>query len=77
MMGITTEDYTAVDILYGSVKITEPAIIELIQSKSMQRLKGVLQYGISAFLGKTAKITRFEHSIGAMLLVRRLGKLRM
>lgn len=39
----------------------------------MQRLQGVLQHGISGLIGVTKPITRFDHSVGAMLLVRRLN----
>ena len=39
----------------------------------MQRLRGVLQHGITALIGITQPVTRFDHSVGVMLLVRRLG----
>jgi uncharacterized protein len=39
----------------------------------MQRLRGVLQHGISGLLGVTRPTSRFEHSIGVMILVSRLG----
>jgi HD superfamily phosphohydrolase len=61
------------DVVYGSVPITEPILLQLMQSAAMQRLKGVLQHGISGLIGITQPISRFEHSLGAMLLVRRLG----
>ncbi|MCZ7668222.1 MAG: HD domain-containing protein [Chloroflexi bacterium] len=60
------------DAVYGSVLISEPVLVELIASAAMQRLQGVLQHGISALIGLTQPITRFDHSVGAMLLVRRL-----
>ncbi|SDM58018.1 HD domain-containing protein [Siphonobacter aquaeclarae] len=58
------------DFVYGHADIDEPVLIELINTAAMQRLKGVLQHGITAFLGITRPITRFEHSVGAMLLAR-------
>lgn len=61
------------DSIYGTVEITEPVLLDLMQSSAMQRLNGVLQHGITALLGITPPFSRFEHSIGAMLLVRRLG----
>lgn len=61
------------DPIYGSVQIEEPVLKSLITSGAMQRLKGVLQHGISGLIGITAPCTRFEHSVGVMLLVRRLG----
>ncbi len=62
-----------VDSVYGEVTITEPVLQELMASAAMTRLQGVLQHGISALIGITQPVTRFEHSVGVMLLVRRLG----
>jgi HD superfamily phosphohydrolase len=39
----------------------------------MQRLQGVLQHGVSALVGVTRPTSRYEHSIGVMLLVERYG----
>lgn len=61
------------DSIYGSVEIHEPVLQELMASKAMQRLKGVSQHGITALIGITPPFSRFDHSMGAMLLVRRLG----
>ncbi|MFZ0543860.1 MAG: HD domain-containing protein [Candidatus Promineifilaceae bacterium] len=61
------------DMIYGTVQIEEPVILAVMDSAAMWRLDGVLQHGISGLIGLTPPITRREHSIGAMLLVRRLG----
>ncbi|MEM7119334.1 MAG: HD domain-containing protein [Chloroflexota bacterium] len=61
------------DDIYGSVTITEPVLLDLLASRAVQRLHGVMQHGITGIIGLTAPVTRFEHSVGAMLLVRRLG----
>ena len=61
------------DSIYGGSTITEPVLLELLASPAMQRLKGVMQHGITGLIGVTTPISRFEHSVGAMLLVRRLG----
>lgn len=61
------------DEIYGRCQITTAVLLELLESKAMQRLKGVRQHGISGLIGVTAPISRFEHSVGAMLLVERLG----
>lgn len=61
------------DPIYGNVTIDEPILQALIQSQAVQRLHHVLQHGITGLIGLTEPITRFEHSLGAMLLVRRLG----
>ncbi|WP_420642286.1 HD domain-containing protein [Candidatus Leptofilum sp.] len=61
------------DPIYGSATITEPVLQALIQSEAVQRLQGVLQHGITGLIGLTEPISRFDHSLGAVLLVRRLG----
>jgi HD superfamily phosphohydrolase len=61
------------DALYGKVEFTEALLLDLIASDAMQRLKGISQHGITALLGITPQFSRFDHSIGTMLLVRRLG----
>lgn len=61
------------DDVYGSVEITEPVLLDLMASAAMQRLRGVMQHGITGLIGLTASVSRFEHSVGAMLLVRRMG----
>ncbi|MBK9053398.1 MAG: HD domain-containing protein [Chloroflexi bacterium] len=62
-----------IDSVYGSVTIDEPVLLALMDSAAVQRLKGVLQHGISGLIGITSPTSRFDHSVGAMLLVRRLG----
>jgi HD superfamily phosphohydrolase len=61
------------DSVYGAVEIHEQILIDLMQARAVQRLNGVLQHGITALIGLTRPVTRFEHSIGVMLLVQRCG----
>jgi HD superfamily phosphohydrolase len=61
------------DRIYGSVDLDEPVLIDLIDTAAMRRLRGVLQHGVTALLGITQPVSRYEHSLGVMLLVRRLG----
>ncbi len=61
------------DRIHGPETIDEPVLIDVIGSAAMQRLKGVLQHGISALIGITTPVSRYEHSLGVMLIVRRLG----
>ncbi len=61
------------DRIYGYAQINEPVLSDLMQTTAVQRLQDVLQHGISALLGITCPVSRFEHSMGVMLLVRRLG----
>ncbi|NIP72740.1 MAG: HD domain-containing protein [Gammaproteobacteria bacterium] len=62
-----------VDAIYGTVEIAEPALLDLMKTDAVGRLKGVSQHGITSHLGITPPFSRFEHSVGAMLLVRQLG----
>jgi HD superfamily phosphohydrolase len=61
------------DEVYGRVLIEDPAILELMNSAAILRLQGVLQHGITGLIGITRETTRFEHSVGTMLLVQKMG----
>ncbi|KAF7558569.1 hypothetical protein G7046_g5589 [Stylonectria norvegica] len=62
------------DQIYGSHTISEPILVDLLRSPAMQRLTGVGQHGITGLLGMTpTRVTRFEHSVGAFILVRKVG----
>ncbi len=61
-----------VDRVYGEHYIDEPAIRELISSAPMQRLKGLTQYGLPHRFYPVWGFSRFEHSVGVMLLLRSL-----
>ncbi len=61
------------DQLYGTSSIQSPVIIELIRSAPMQRLKKISQYGLPPEYYHLKSFSRFEHSIGVMLLLRKFG----
>ncbi len=61
------------DRIYGKAKITLPVIVELIKSKPIQRLKGICQFGVPDELYNQKNYNRFEHSIGVMILLKKLG----
>src|SRR5436305_11148738 len=61
------------DPIYGRERVDEPVLLDLLASAALGRLRGVLQHGVTALLGITQPITRYEHSVGVMLLVRRVG----
>lgn len=61
------------DQLYGTVTVEEAVLVDLLACRAVQRLDKVLQHGITGLIGVTRPATRLEHSIGVMLLVRRLG----
>lgn len=60
------------DYIYGEFEI-ERILEELINTKEIQRLKGVYQGGVSVLVNKKWNVTRYEHSIGTMLLIRILN----
>jgi len=60
------------DPIYGTAEINEPVLLDLLKTRTLQRLQGILQHGISGLVGVTSATTRLEHSLGTMLLVRRL-----
>lgn len=61
------------DRVYGAVEINGPGVLALIGSPTFQRLKGIKQAGPSAFAYPFKTVTRYEHSLGVFLLLRRLG----
>lgn len=61
------------DRIYGKVRIDSPVLIELIKSKPLQRLKKIAQYGIPDEFYYRPGFSRYEHSIGVMLLLKQLG----
>lgn len=61
------------DRVYGTFEVVEPVLIELIESPSLQRLKEINQLGLPDRLLQKAGFTRFEHSVGTMQLLNRLG----
>jgi hypothetical protein len=61
------------DRVYGDVAIDEPRILDLVGCPTFQRLKGIRQAGPSALAFPFKNVTRYEHSLGVFLLLRRLG----
>ncbi|MFL0491468.1 hypothetical protein CN931_04635 [Bacillus sp. AFS054943] len=60
------------DVLYGEFEVDQ-VLEELIVSKPVQRLKGIHQNGASYLMNEKWNVTRFDHSVGAMLLIKKLG----
>lgn len=59
------------DKVYGKQEIKDELIINLINSKEMQRLKGINQYGTWGLWNQKYNTTRFEHSLGVYFLLKR------
>lgn len=63
------------DKIYGSFQV-ESDIKQIIESSSLQRLKDISQFGIPAeyyHMNQEQCYSRFEHSVGVMLLLRYLN----
>jgi hypothetical protein len=61
------------DRIYGNFEIESPVLVELVNSVAIQRLKGINQLGVPQEFYPFKGFSRFEHSIGVMLLLRMLG----
>lgn len=66
------------DKVYGPTKIKEKILIDLMKTKTMQRLKKINQGGPAIFLDpkhewSKYKTTRFEHSVGVTILLKKLN----
>ncbi|GER83554.1 hypothetical protein KTAU_21910 [Thermogemmatispora aurantia] len=61
------------DPLLGEQRLSEPVLLAVLGSAALQRLKGVHQAGASYLVREGRDTTRYEHSVGVMLLIRLLG----
>ncbi len=59
------------DRIYGSTEVENPVILELISSPEIQRLKDISQLGVPDEFYHFRGFSRYEHSIGVFLLLRR------
>ncbi len=58
--------------IYGTFTITEPELIALLESPTVQRMKKIHQYGVTRYR-VDFPYTRYDHSIGVMVLLRKFG----
>ncbi|QEC49575.1 HD domain-containing protein [Baekduia soli] len=61
------------DALHGAADVREPVLRALLGTAALQRLAGVHQAGAVWLVRPGRDVTRLQHSVGTMLLVRRLG----
>lgn len=61
------------DKIYGKIKITEPVLLRLLKSPSVLRLKNISQFGIPDKYYHFKNYSRYEHSVGVMILLKELG----
>jgi HD superfamily phosphohydrolase len=70
---------TLTDLIFGVVEITEPVILDIINSDELKRLERIDQAGYPPLWAKPAVVkdhyhySRLAHSIGVFLLLRRFG----
>jgi HD superfamily phosphohydrolase len=62
-------DPVIIHTIYGTDTITEPVLIELLNSKAVGRLQRIHQYGVLT----DQDYTRYQHSVGVLYLLRRYG----
>ena len=61
------------DKIYGKEEINENILIDLINSNEIQRLKNVSQLGMPEEYFSKKGFSRYEHSLGVLILLRKLG----
>jgi len=61
------------DNVYGKYLIKEKILIDLINTKSIQRLKKVRQQGLPKEWHHGVEFSRYGHSVGVMILLSRFG----
>ena len=62
-----------IETIYGTITITEPVLIELLNSQAMARLKLINQYGIRKVIKPEEEYTRYQHSVAVLYLLRHFG----
>ena len=59
--------------IFGATTITEPVLLDLLQSKAVLRMKHLDQGGVSRYVQHKKLFTRYDHSLGVFYLVRFYG----
>lgn len=59
--------------LYGDFKVTEPILIDLLNSKAVLRMKKLKQFGILHYAKDFGVYNRYIHSVGVFVLIRKYG----
>jgi len=61
------------DKIYGKFEINEPVLKTFLKTPALLRLKNISQFGIPNKYFHCKGYSRYEHSVGVMLLLRKLG----
>ncbi len=62
-----------IDRMWGEAVIQEPVLEELLHSQAVQRLDNISQFGLPFEYYPIKGFTRLEHSVGVMMLLRKLN----
>lgn len=65
-------EFRMVHPLYGAISVTEPVLCDLIETKAVQRLKSINQYGPVSYI-KPIFYDRFTHSVGVVWLLQKFN----
>jgi hypothetical protein len=60
------------DRLYGRTDVQDRVLLGILVSNAMNRLKGISQHGVPVGSWRFPTYSRYEHSVGVMLLLKRL-----
>jgi len=61
------------DSVYGEFEVRDKVILELLKFPAILRLKNISQYGVPDKYYYLKNFSRYEHSVGVMLLLKKLG----
>lgn len=71
-----TKRTVTIETIYGSMNIDDEAVIDILNSTAMLRLKRIHQYGIWGVLNEDTSYTRYDHSLGVYYLLIKYGATR-
>ncbi len=63
----------AVETVWGPAYVTEPLLKDLLQSKAMQRIKGIDQSGPLVYFNSAPAFSRYDHCVGVMAILQHAG----
>jgi HD superfamily phosphohydrolase len=61
----------SLESIYGTIQISDPLILDLLETSSMQRMVDIDQHGIYYFRKESPTFNRYQHSIGVYYLLKR------
>lgn len=68
-----TDQPVVLHTFYGPIEVDDAVVMALLESKELQRLKGIHQYGVLRYATPIEDYTRYDHSIGVYVLLHKYG----